>query len=260
MKSPLLYRAAASVLLLRNAVGNDSVEVLMLQRPAQMSFPGAWVFPGGCLEAQDHDPAMSALAKGLSRNEANLQLQVTDHGLAWWFAAVRELFEETGVLLASQIPEHSELLAGRRDILSGTVSFSEWVSARSLSFDLSELQYQSFWIAPAWVAPRYATRFFVAAFPEAQTVLTDSDEADELRWVKPVDAINTAEELRLPRPTLENLKLLAGFRNVGAAMAALSERGKPDTPAIWPERSGDEVTLREVNQSLAGLQLQLSQS
>jgi 8-oxo-dGTP pyrophosphatase MutT (NUDIX family) len=261
MQPIIHYRAAASVLLLRDApASKSSLEVLMLERPVTMSFGGSWVFPGGCLEAQDKATLLSASTTGLSDAEASLQLQVTGHAKSWWLAAVRELFEETGILLADNVTDTDAVAAGREALLAGATTFSELVQRNEWLFDLASIHYQSFWIAPDWVTPRYATRFFVAALPTSQSNVSHSAEALDIRWFQPAHALQQQGRLKLPRPTAENLKLLLGFDSVEAALNASAARDKRTTPAVWPNRVAGAIRLQQVPQSLEGLNIQLLDS
>jgi|GEM_PF-2171269 len=229
----------------------------MLERPTTMSFGGSWVFPGGCLEDQDKSALLSANTTGLSDIEAGSQLQLANHAKSWWLAAVRELFEETGILLSSNAIDADVVSAGREALLAGDIRFPELVQRCGWSFDLASIHYQSFWIAPDWVAPRYATRFFVAALPEAQSTLSKSAEALDLQWFQPAQALQQQARLKLPRPTAENLKLLLEFDSVESALNAIAVRDKPATPAVWPNKVNGAISLRQVPQSLEGLNIHL---
>ena len=127
-------------------------------------------------------------------------------------------------------------------------------------FDLASIQYQSFWIAPDWVAPRYATRFFVAALPRVHSVVSQSAEALDLQWFQPAEALQEQARLKLPRPTAENLKLLLEFDSVQSALTAIAARDKQATPAVWPNKVAGEINLQQVPQSLEGLNIQLLDS
>jgi 8-oxo-dGTP pyrophosphatase MutT (NUDIX family) len=252
------YRSAASVLLLRDSPQKKkALEVLLLERPSTMSFGGSWVFPGGCLEAQDRSDVLIANTTGLSDVDAGVQLQLPNHARSWWLAAVRELFEETGILLATNVVDEAAVAEGREALLVGATSFPDLVQRCGWSFDLASIHYQSFWIAPDWVAPRYATRFFVAALPQAQSAVAKSAEALDLQWFQPAEALQQQARLKLPRPTAENLKLLLEFDSVQSALNAIAIRDKPATPAIWPNKVDGAVSLQQVPQSLEGLNIQL---
>jgi len=263
MSDPLTYRAAASVLLLRDSATGP--EVLMVKRPGSVSFPNAWVFPGGCMEPEDHDAGWADCCHGLDDEMASQQLCMTSGGRAWWIAAIRELYEETGVLLAS---------SG----IDQPATFAELARQHKTLFDLSSIHYLSYWIAPAWVKPRYATRFFVAALPPGQTAAPDMEETLEVLWLKPSEAVSRAADAQdswtSPRPTVENLKLLDRMceNDVAGLLAKAAGVDKPSIPAIWPESvedlpvadAGDgskvadnKICLRELDQRVSALGIEL---
>ncbi len=250
-----LYRAAASILLLRDS--KDGLQVLMLKRPANISFANAWVFPGGCREPQDKTEFLKHCECVLSDAEACRQLGVERFGKSWWYAAVRELFEEAGILLLARTSSTDSFHESRDALLKRHQSFGELVEQNNWQFDFRKIQYLSFWIAPEWISPRYATRFFVAKLPEGQEPIADGLEALEVQWYGASRAIELQEQLLLPRPTIENLRLLLGYRTVAEAMAAIGAKDKSLTPAIWPRKESGEVVLSEVSQDLEGLNIML---
>ena len=256
MNSAIRYRSAASVLLIRDCIAADcGIEVLMLQRPGGMSFAHSWVFPGGCLESQDKSSQWHGHIFGLTLAEAANQLQLPKDPHSWWLAAARELFEEAGILLAETKLSEDELAIARAQLLAGTSDFLSLAQEHRWQFDLSALVYQSFWIAPEWVSSRYATRFFVAPMPSGQQASPDGTEAIALQWFRPSEGIARREALKLPRPTLENLKLLSQFESVADALSSLAEGDKSLMPAIWPSMESGEVHLSEVSQCLDGLNI-----
>jgi 8-oxo-dGTP pyrophosphatase MutT (NUDIX family) len=256
MNSAIRYRSAASVLLIRDCIAADcGIEVLMLQRPGGMSFAHSWVFPGGSLESQDKSSQWHGHIFGLTLAEAANQLQLPKDPHSWWLAAARELFEEAGILLAETKLSEDELAIARAQLLAGTSDFLSLAQEHRWQFDLSALVYQSFWIAPEWVSSRYATRFFVAPMPSGQQASPDGTEAIALQWFRPSEGIARREALKLPRPTLENLKLLSQFESVADALSSLAEGDKSLMPAIWPSMESGEVHLSEVSQCLDGLNI-----
>jgi len=256
MNSSIRYRAASSVLLIRDSIGADrGIDVLMLQRPGGMSFAHSWVFPGGCLESQDKSSQWLAHIFGLTSAEMAEQLQWPEVPHSWWLAAVRELFEEAGILLAETTLSKDELADARAQLLAGTGDFLSLAQEHGWQFDLSSLLYQSFWIAPEWVSSRYATRFFVAPMPCGQQASPDGAEAMVLQWLRPSESIARQEALKLPRPTLENLRLLSQFESVAETLSYLVEGDKRSMPAIWPKKVSGEVHLSEVCQRLDALNI-----
>jgi 8-oxo-dGTP pyrophosphatase MutT (NUDIX family) len=176
---------AASVILLRNA----QLEVLMMRRHSKASFvPDAWVFPGGMVEASDRD-----LSNGTELGTMRV-------------AAVRELFEESGIWLGAPL---AEAAAKRRELLKRETTFAAIV--REAPLDLNALVLTSRWITPIGVPKRFDTCFFLAIAGDDDVPSVDDGEdgeAVEVRWITPSEAIET---LPIVFPTLKNLEALAGF-------------------------------------------------
>ena len=252
------YRAAASILLLRD--GKNGLQVLMLKRPSNVSFANAWVFPGGCRELEDKSEFLNQREYALSDAKACLQLGEASFAKSWWFAAIRELFEEAGVLLIADKVSSDSFQQCRAALLNRSKSFVELVEQNNWQFDFQQIQYLSFWLAPEWVSPRYATRFFVAKLPEGQEPVADGSEALEVQWISASQAIELQNDLQLPRPTIENLRLLLGYQNVAEVMAAIGAKDKSLTSAIWPQKVGSSVVLTEVSQNLQDLDILLVDS
>jgi 8-oxo-dGTP pyrophosphatase MutT (NUDIX family) len=212
---------AATVIVLRDA-GGGGLEVYMVQRPSQSSFlASAQVFPGGRLEPDDHDESWRALP-AVSPH--------TDRPLA--IAAVRELFEEAGLLLARDLAtgrlvdlsaRHSgTLLSLRRALIDGSRRFSHvcveegWRPAVDLLVPCSR------WVTPHLETRRFDTLFFVTRAPGGQTAAVDGQEAVAGRWVPPHVALaeHAAEQIVLVPPTLRTLIDLTDVANVDAALAS----------------------------------------
>jgi len=193
---------AASVLLLRD----DPLRVLMIRRHEKSTFvPGVWVFPGGALEADDRD-----IGDG------------TEIG-AMRVAAARELFEETGIWLGGP-PQDAE--SKRRALLAGQTAFA--ALARQSPPQLERLVWTSRWITPSGVPKRFDTWFFLAtADPDAEAT-ADLDEAVDVIWIRPAEAI---DKLPIVFPTLKNVEAIAGFTSVDELLAS---RRNADIPTIRP--------------------------
>jgi 8-oxo-dGTP pyrophosphatase MutT (NUDIX family) len=230
-------RDAATVVLLRDGAGG--VEAWMLTRVAAMAFAGGMsVFPGGRVDPAD---ATLPLSGGdLPRLAARFGCDVpTAHGLVG--AAVRETFEETGVLLS--VP-FADLSGARADVELGRVAFGELLRADELAIDAGALHAWSRWVTPAGEVRRYDTRFFVGALPdtaEAQDVTTESSAA---AWVPVEAAIEQAQrgERQLLPPTMLTLASLLPFGTVAEVIAAAEER---DLTPVRPQLrvDGDSVTV-----------------
>lgn len=178
---------AASVILLRDA----PLEVLMMRRHAKASFvPDAWVFPGGMVEASDQ-----ALGDGTELGTMRV-------------AALRELFEESGIWLGAPL---AEAAAKRRALLESKTTFAALATEAPLALDALVLT--SRWITPVGVPKRFDTCFFLAIAGAGAVPSVDDGEdgeAVEVRWITPRAAIET---LPIVFPTMKNLEALAGFES-----------------------------------------------
>ena len=225
-------RDAATVVLLRDGV--DGLDTWMLTRAREMVFAaGMTVFPGGRVDDADADlPFVDATLAGLAQ-----RFGCTDAmARALVGAAVRETFEETGVLLT--VPR-ADLAAVREDVESGRVSFGELLRSHELSIDASGVRPWSRWVTPPGETRRYDTRFFVAALPDgaqAQDVTTESVHAS---WVSVAGALAEARsgQRRLLPPTIMTLASLEPFSTVADVLAASDAR---TLDAIRPEITVDQ--------------------
>jgi 8-oxo-dGTP pyrophosphatase MutT (NUDIX family) len=236
-------REAATVILVRD--GERGLEVFMLKRSPQSDFvPGQFVFPGGAVDQADRDdPDLAAVCLGHDDVSASAVLSRDSGGLAYWVAAVRECFEEAGVLLGRRegetIPfvdpvtvERFEQL--RQQVYDGEIRLAEMCEAEDIQLDFSDLRYVSHWITPVGPPRRFDTRFFVAHAPDGQHPLHDGGETVESTWITPAEAMrqHQAGEFQMILPTVANLKPLLELDSVDAVMAwadALS-----DIPEILP--------------------------
>lgn len=219
-------RPAATVALVRD--GADGLEVYLLRRVRGMSFAaGMHVFPGGSVDPAD-------------RKDPESQVAWVGPDPAWWAgrfgadeglagalvsAAVRETFEEAGVLLAG--PSADELVDDvsgddwedeRAALEAGRQSLSQLLLRRGLLLRADLLAPLAHWITPEIELKRFDTRFFVAALPERQICRDAGTEADRRLWIRPQDALSSG--LTMMRPTTAVLKDLAGHPNVDSALHA----------------------------------------
>lgn len=194
---PAEPRDAATVMVLRSAVP-DGVEVLMLRRPAAMKFaPGAYVFPGGSVDAGDFSAEVGWHGPSAADFGARLGCPA---GLARALvcAAVRETFEESGVLLAGlpdgtlAAPSGESWEADRAALTAGTLPLAELLSGRGLVLRADLLVPWARWITPEAEPRRFDARFFAAALPAGQLATGHLAEADETAWLRPADAISAA--------------------------------------------------------------------
>jgi 8-oxo-dGTP pyrophosphatase MutT (NUDIX family) len=249
---PVPVRDAATVMLVRDGVdpeGRVDIEVCMLRRNLASEFvAGAYVFPGGSVDPADRGGPAEELCDGLSDAEASRILGVDSDGLALWVAALRECFEEAGVLLARPggadrgpdlldttdpaVAERFE--AHRLAVNDGTSGLLDVCRAEDLVLAVDAVHYVSHWITPELSPRRYDTRFFVTAAPPGQVARHDDGETIATVWLRPGDALDRfgAGEIELLPPTVDALTTLAAHRSTAAVLAWA--RGVTDVPTILP--------------------------
>jgi len=244
-------REAATVMLVRDA---PDLQVFMLRRNlASVWIAGASVFPGGAVDAGDRHPRWEGRCAGWDDARASAALARTGGGLGFLVAAVRETFEEAGVLLARE-PEgraadgrHEHLIAARAALNAGDHDFDALVLDHDLVLATDELLPVSHWVTPPVGPRRYDTWFFVAAAPEGE-YLHDDTELIASAWVRPVDALAAGErgEVDLIFPTRKNLELLARFDTADALLAAVRGATVPDASgalALVADDGGQRIVL-----------------
>ncbi len=230
---------AATVMLLRDAPeGPSGVEVFMLRRTANAAFgAGMFVFPGGRVDAIDGAIEAEACVRGLDDVAASKRLGVESGGLAFWIAAVREAFEEAGVLLAERIDGGPMTLDPdeRHRVHDGSLAVVDLCARRGLVIDLSRLHYIDHWVTPLGERRRFDTRFFLGEVPPDQVLVHDDSETVDSLWVRPAEAIAMFGDGRLTMmpPTVFNLKWLAGHASVADALTAAAAIDDP--PRIEPK-------------------------
>ncbi|MGQ9366847.1 NUDIX hydrolase [Azospirillum sp. ST 5-10] len=205
--SPADPRPAATLILLRD--GADGLEVLTIERHAALSFAaGATVFPGGCLDPADHDPAWADLPPAVDR--------------ARRIAAVRETWEECGILLARERATGAPVEPARTARIDPALPFAEAMRREALVPDVDALVPFAHWQTPETLRRRFDTVFFLAAAPTGQDARVDGAEAVAWRWDTPRRLVGAddAGDLRLVFATRMNLLRLAACATVAAAVAA----------------------------------------
>jgi len=230
-------RPAATVLLARDDA--EGIEVFVLRRTTKAAFAaGMYVFPGGKVDEIDGAASFEAFCDGLDDAAASAQLGIERGGLAYWVAAVRECFEEAGILLARRrdggLPTPDE--ADRRAVHAGELSMEELCRKHDLVLDLSTIRYIAHWVTPVGESSRrFDTRFFLAAMPEEQEGLHDDSETVDSQWVRPLEAVARAEagEILMMPPTIANLRFLGEHATAEEALVAAGTIGPP--PRIQPK-------------------------
>ncbi len=237
MAEPVTPRPASTILLLRDAAGTDEIEVFMMVRHYEIDFnSGALVFPGGSVDQGDQEiiarPDLYSGGEGLDAG-----------ALSFRIAAIREtfeesgiLFEESGILLAR--PHRSDALidarrageieaAHRAALCEGKATFLKVLTDNGLVLALDELVPYAHWITPEGMPKRFDTWFFLAAAPPEQAGAHDGKESTDSIWVSPREALAGGESgrFKLPFPTTRNLIRLGKQTSVRGALDDSS--GKP---------------------------------
>ncbi len=235
-------RPASTVMLLRDTTVD--IEVFMMQRTTTAAFAsGMYVFPGGRVDDIDGASELDDLCDGLTDAEASDLLRVPKGGLAYWVAAIRESFEEAGVLLARD--EHGDFVKlndpdaqarfahARHAVHEGSLSLAKFCREEGLRLAVDTMRYVSHWITPIGEKRRFDTRFFVALAPSGQEPLHDDKETIASLWVTPDDALGRAQrgELAMIPPTVANLKFLSPHHTTRDAIMAARSIGVP-TPIL----------------------------
>lgn len=226
-------RDAATVVLLRGGNSGAGIEVYMLRRKPTMPFaPGAHVFPGGSVDPRDAERSVPWSGPSPRRWSELLDVPV-DLASALVCAAVRETFEESGVLLAGSDPDTvvadtrgEDWEADRRALIDHSVSLAELLDHRGLVLRSDLLAVWAHWITPEIDPKRYDTRFFLALLPEGQQTRDVGGEADAVAWLPPAEAIDAARRgrLQLMPPTATTLAELAEYQDVADAFRAAAGR------------------------------------
>lgn len=212
---------AATILLVRD---HPTFEVLMVKRHHQIDFAGgALVFPGGKTHAGDHDEAWlarAAAAPGAEPEQRPLRI-----------AAIREAYEETGILLAASpsgvpFPGAVRAAEARADVAADRQSFLGLVGELDLRLDLTALTVFARWITPLGMPKRFDTWFFIAHAPEDQLAICDGWETVDAEWIAPAEALRLGAlgERTVIFPTRMNLKLLAEAADSADAIARSAAR------------------------------------
>ena len=259
----IVPRPAATVTLVRDAPGG--FEVLMVQRNHQSVFmPGVQVFPGGGVDKRDFSDDYASLVLDMNDAEASRILGIASGGMAYWIAAVRESFEEAGMLFACESngeivtldggERASRIHAYRRRVEGDGLTLSAMLREEGLRLPLTQMTYFSHWITPVGAPRRYDTRFFVAVAPPSQKPVPDNRETISHVWVRPDQALSDHKKgsFSLRTPTIHTLKLFAEHRETGALIKAMGEIG--NIPVIEPRiaKSGRRVLPGDPEYELAG--------
>lgn len=205
-------RPAATVVIATQAP--SGLEFLLLQRPGDARFgAGAWAFPGGAIDEDDAHATWADRLPGVGEAAACV-------------AALRELFEETGIMPAPLRGVGPEAVAeARRALLADRIRFSRVAERLELDFSSTHIAYFARWITPRGAALRFDTRFFLLSLEERPRRMSLTPEHEAALWTTPGSALRRLSSGALPMmfPTARTIERLAGFRSVEQAMAALGD-------------------------------------
>jgi len=222
MPEAAVPRPASTILLLRDSKNREEIEVFMMVRHYEIDFnSGALVFPGGSVDPGDHDiaskPELYAGGEGLD-----------GPALGFRIAAIRETFEESGILLAKprgsnelvSAARAAEIGAAFRAAPDNNQIFLKILTDNGMLLTLNELVPFAHWITPEGMPKRFDTHFFLAAAPPEQVGAHDGKESTDSIWLSPREALAGGESgrFKLPFPTTRNLIKLGKHRTVKAAL------------------------------------------
>jgi len=207
-------RPSSTVVLARAGEGGTDPEIFMVRRHAEASFGEAYAFPGGVVEPEDG--AVHDYCVGLSARRADANIGVKEGGIDFYSAAIRELFEETGVLLANpdDVAEGPE--AARDALNDGSDNWADFVHRNELELQCDKLHYFSHWITPPQQSKRYSTRFFLAEMPAMQAAVHCGGELTNSCWMAAHDVLRAgrAGEIVLHFPTIKTLESIARHKTL----------------------------------------------
>jgi 8-oxo-dGTP pyrophosphatase MutT (NUDIX family) len=213
-----------------------SLEVLLLRRNRRAGFvPGMYVFPGGRVDASDADPAALSRLDDLTPDAAANRLDLRDAippAIAYYLAAVREAFEETGILVGSLEDGSAPPTAAadpavdrvRDQLMESRIKFADALARMQCRMAGAALHYFAHWITPLREPRRFDTRFFAARVEAGATPIVDPREMTDARWLAPAQALEEHFRGHLPMilPTVQTLQRLSTFSAVADALDAFA--------------------------------------
>lgn len=237
----------------------------MLKRNVRSEFAGGvHVFPGGAVDAADRGRVAEEICCGRTEEEACGLLGVREGGLAYWVAALRECFEEAGVLVAygpalsheghrqlidlAGMPDEQRFAGHRIAVIEKRLRFLDVCAEEGLQLAVDRVHYFAHWITPVGVPRRYDTRFFVTKAPTGQTAAHDTGETVEHVWTTPDQALRRHREgeIELVFPTIRSLQAIKRFSTTAeliAAAAAAADSVPTVEPRVVVESNGVRILL-----------------
>jgi len=238
---PAVPRLSATLVVVRDAP--EGLQALLLKRAERGDQnSGAWVFPGGLLDEADRS------AHGYFEASADAlvseRLSLPSGGLDYYVAALRECFEEAGLLLAADMVIHGTtgdtLRDWRGQLQNGKATFAQLCDAFGIRLASSQLHFISHWITPLEMPKRFDSRFFLSQAPNGQTVEHDGSEMVDHCWVSPANVLSETPAVRVMGPARSIMQQLGAFQSAAAALAwarSLKEI-KPIMPRLVKDEHG----------------------
>jgi 8-oxo-dGTP pyrophosphatase MutT (NUDIX family) len=247
-------RPASTVVLVRR--DGDGLEVFLVRRHDNIAFMGgAHVFPGGRVDAADNVADPQACCDGVAEAVARMRGRSAGEAIAFHVAAVRELFEEAGVLLARdsqgvmvsiEAAMEAQFMAYRRELAHGRLTLRALVERERLRIALDALALFAHWVTPEVETRRFDTHFFLAVAPDLQQAAHDDHETTEGSWIRPGEAIDRClrGDIALPPPTWTTLRALSRVSTVAEAWTWAQAEPVPRVQPCFTERAdGTRVVM-----------------
>ena len=239
MNDPVPARPSATVVVVRESAGPP--ELLMVRRRAGDAFGDSYAFPGGVV---DHDESDAhGRIDGMTAAEAGRILGVGEDALDYYSAAIRELFEETGILLArtadggwAEVGTRFGRL--RAEVDKGRLPWSEFLAAEGLRLACDALHYFAHWETPLVQPKRWSTRFFLAELPDGQKASHDGTEVTDICWLSADRALSAARggSMKLPFPTMRNLENMSSYGSIEELVNWADIRAREGITRLCPVR------------------------
>lgn len=228
---------SATIVMLRE--GSDAPELLMVKRRAGDAFGESYTFPGGLLDDDECDAHQ--FAAGRAADETDRLLGTCD-GQSYYCAVIRELFEETGILLVRKNATDVDadmlvrLQESRQQVDRGELRWSAFLQQHELRMAFDSLHYFAHWETPFIRSKRWSTRFFLARLPEHQDATLDSNELTDICWMSAPNILLAArnDEMKLPFPTLRILTDISSYASIDELTAWADDRAARKIEKIRP--------------------------
>lgn len=252
---------ASTIVLLRSypSAGIKDIEVLMVRRHQKSSFvPGFYVFPGGVVDTRDFEDGIERFIRGIDRVSTSrllYDIKPADKALGIWVAAIRETFEEVGILFAQRKDgtlvtirteeERRRFCDYRQALIENKMRFSQILEAEELFLPLDRIHYFSHWITPEFLPLRYDVRFFVTEMPADQDVMHDGIELTDHVWIRPSEALKQYERgmMDMVLPQIMTLEDMKRFKTVAEVIDSARKRHVSATLTKIQQIDGKDVEV-----------------